>query len=153
MAYWVWDPVFSVGIDVIDQQHKRLIEYINELNNALRYNDKQKVQTVLLHLIDYTMSHFSFEESLMQAAGYAMLEPHKKVHESFIRRIDFFKERFQNGEDVTRQLMTELQIWLINHIQHDDKDYKEIVTAMLDKKHVNAEHESWIKSLTDKFFK
>jgi hemerythrin len=155
MAYWVWDPAFSVGIAVIDQQHKRLIDYINELNNAQRYNDKAKVQTVLWNLIDYTISHFSFEESLMQEAGYAMFEAHKKVHEAFIKRIEFFQARYQNGEDMTRQLMNELQIWLTHHIQHDDKDYQQSVKAMLEKKQLKAEHatnEGWIKSLVDKFF-
>lgn len=156
MAYWVWDPVFSVGIAVIDNQHKQLIEYINELNSALRYNDTQKVETVLSSLIDYTLSHFSFEENLMKQAGYAMFESHKKVHEAFIKRIDFFKERLFNGENITRQLMTELQVWLLNHIQHDDKDYKQSVIAMLEKREIaaakNTAQEGWLKGLVDTFF-
>ncbi len=86
-----------------------------------------------------------------------MLEPHKKVHESFIKRIDFFKERSLNGEEITRQLMNELQIWLINHIQHDDKDYQEAVIDMLEKKQISAAkqtaNEGWLKTLTDMFFK
>ncbi|NCB55450.1 MAG: bacteriohemerythrin, partial [Epsilonproteobacteria bacterium] len=73
MAYWVWEPAFSVGIAVIDNQHKRIIDYINELNNALVYRDSEKAKEVLSYLVDYTLSHFSFEESLMQEAGYAML--------------------------------------------------------------------------------
>ncbi len=157
MAYWVWEPAFSVGIAVIDNQHKRIIDYINELNNALVYRDSEKAKEVLSYLVDYTLSHFSFEESLMQEAGYAMLEPHKKVHESFIKRIDFFKERSLNGEEITRQLMNELQIWLINHIQYDDKDYQEAVIDMLEKKQISAAkqtaNEAWLKTLADMFFK
>ncbi len=146
-----------MGIAVIDNQHKRIIDYINELNNALVYRDSEKAKEVLSYLVDYTLSHFSFEESLMQEAGYVMLEPHKKVHESFIKRIDFFKERSLNGEEITRQLMNELQIWLINHIQHDDKDYQEAVIDMLEKKQISAAkqtaNEGWLKTLTDMFFK
>jgi hemerythrin len=78
MAYWRWDPAYSVGIAVIDEQHKRIIEYINELNKATLYQDNQKVASVLLHLVDYTISHFSFEESLMEEANYTMLEAHKR---------------------------------------------------------------------------
>ncbi len=44
MAYWVWEPAFSVGIAVIDNQHKRIIDYINELNNALVYRDSEKAK-------------------------------------------------------------------------------------------------------------
>ena len=157
MAYWVWDPSFSVGIEIIDNQHKRIIEYINELGVASQYGDQQKVYNVLLGLIDYTISHFSFEESLQEQAGYPMLEPHKKVHQAFIRRIEFFKERYEGGEDVTKQLMSELQIWLINHIQHDDSDYTDDVKAMLDKKKHGAseqeEQKGWLSSMVNKFFK
>lgn len=157
MGHWKWDPAFSVGIEVIDNQHKRIIEYINELATASTYRDKEKVHTILLSLIDYTVSHFSFEESLMQEAGYTMLEPHKRVHGAFIERINFFKKRYENGEDIAKQLMMDLQIWLINHIQHDDTDYKEIVQAMLQKRQI-IPNESWIKdkwltALVGKFFK
>lgn len=159
MAYWKWEPAFSVGIAVIDNQHKRIIEYINELNTVSMYNnhDKEKVRIVLLELIDYTESHFSFEESLMQEAGYSMVTAHKQVHIAFIERIIFFKERYQNGEDIAKQLMIELQIWLVNHIQHDDTDYKEVVQAMLQKKQIapmeSQIKDGWLTTLINKFFK
>lgn len=159
MAYWKWEPAFSVGIAVIDNQHKRIIEYINELNTVSMYNnhDKEKVHIVLLELIDYTESHFSFEESLMLEAGYSMIEAHKQVHIAFIERIIFFKERYQNGEDIAKQLMIELQIWLVNHIQHDDTDYKEVVQAMLQKKQIapmeSQIKDGWLTTLIYKFFK
>lgn len=157
MAYWRWNSAYSVGIAVIDDQHKRIIEYINELNNALAFQNRDKVHDVLLQLVDYTMSHFSFEESLMEEAGYPILEPHKDVHNAFIKRINFFKERFENGEDITKQLMMDLQMWLINHIQHDDNDYKTVVQAMLEKKEItpseNTIHSKWLKKLITQFFK
>lgn len=157
MSYWKWDPAFSVGIAVIDNQHKRIIEYINELSTVNMYQNKEKVHTILIALIDYTESHFLFEESLMQEAGYSMVEPHKKVHFAFIERINFFKERYEKGEDIAKQLMMDLQIWLINHIQHDDTDYKEIVQAMLQKKQIALMEGQikggWLATLRDKFFK
>ena len=157
MAHWKWDPAFSVDITVIDNQHKRIIDYINELGTVSMYHNKDKVHTVLVSLIDYTLSHFSFEESLMQEAGYSMLEAHKKVHFAFIERINFFKERYENGEDIAKQLMMDLQIWLVNHIQHDDTDYKEIVQTMLQKKQIAPMEgqikDGWLTTLIDKFFK
>lgn len=157
MAYWVWDASFSVGIEVIDNQHKRIIEYINELNTASRFNDMQKVHTILLHLADYTVSHFSFEESLMEQAKYPMLEPHKQVHQAFINRVGFFKERYENKEDVTKQLMAELQIWLTNHIKHDDNDYIKDVQKMLKEKAeatlVKNNRKAWLTELLGKYFK
>lgn len=158
MAYWRWDPVYSVGIAVIDNQHKRIIEYINELSHIATYeSDNQVVHDVIFKLLDYTVSHFSFEESLMEEAKYPLLEPHKKVHEAFIERINFFKERFENGEDISKQLMLELQMWLINHIQHNDTDYAQVVQHMLEKKKITPEKDdetksTWLKSLVNNVF-
>ena len=158
MAYWIWNASFSVGIAVIDEQHKRLIDYINELNTSLCYHDKYRVKEVLEGLIDYTKSHFSFEESLMNQADYAHFEAHRQTHEAFIKRIDFFKERYENGEDISKQLMDELQIWWTHHIQSEDKAYQKIVTEMLAKKEIVAASEStaqskWLQALKTKFFK
>lgn len=140
MRYWKWDPAYSVDIAVIDNQHKRIIEYINELSKVSTYNaDLYTVQNIIFKLLDYTVSHFCFEESLMEEAGYPLLEPHKKVHEAFIERINFFKERFENGENITKQLMLELQMWLIHHIQDNDTDYKESVQKMLQKKNLTLQ--------------
>ena len=156
---WSWEPKYSVGIEVIDHQHKQLIEYINELSIAGAYKsfeNRQRVQDVLTKLVDYTISHFSFEEELMEDAGYGMLAPHIKVHEAFVERVAFFKERFDNGEDITKQLITDLQMWLINHIQRDDADYKDIVKKALLKKNISpnekAKKDKWLSSLVKKFF-
>lgn len=158
--YWKWEPSYSVGIEVIDHQHKKLIEYMNELSIAGMYKsfeNRKKVQDVLEKLVDYTVSHFSFEEQLMEDAGYPILEPHKKVHESFVKRVAFFKERFENGEDITKQLIMDLQLWLINHIQQDDADYKDLVQKALLKKQISpsdeAKKDKWLSSLVKKFFK
>lgn len=154
MAHWKWDPAFSVGIESIDEQHKRIIEYINELCVASMYRDKAQVKSVLLALMEYTVSHFSFEESLMEEAGYAMLDSHKQAHSAFIRRMHFFTERFESGQDIAKELRLELQIWLINHIQQDDTDYQKIVQSMLEKKYmVPVEKEKWLIKLKDRFFK
>ena len=156
MSYWKWDPSFSVGIAVIDDQHKRIIAYINELGTISIYHDKAKIRAVLEALKDYTVSHLAFEESLMEEAEYPNLEAHKQIHLAFIERILFFKERYESGEDISRQLMMDLQMWLINHIQHEDADYKEAVLAMLHTKQVapmeSPQKEGWLTAHMHKFF-
>lgn len=131
MTNWKWDSSLSIGIDTIDAQHKKIIQYINDLNIAFVYNKMYMIEEVLDKLIDYTQVHFSFEEQLMEKAGFSSLELHKKSHDAFIDRIIFFKERYENGENIAKQLRNDLQLWLINHIQHDDVDYKEPVQKML----------------------
>jgi hemerythrin len=127
MAYLVWSDVLETGIDVIDDQHKRIVEYINELHDARATDDKQKIGDVIDELVDYTVSHFAFEESLMEQAGYPFLTPHQRVHQLFINKVSGFVQRYQDGEEVSGDLLNMLQRWLVNHIKSEDGDYVEVV--------------------------
>lgn len=131
MAYWEWNSSYEIGINVIDRQHERLVSYINELHEAMITKNHTKVPEVLAALYNYTVSHFAYEEALMEQAGYTLIEPHKKVHESFIKTIGMYAQMYKNDNDISGKLMAELQIWLTNHILHDDKDYSESVKEMI----------------------
>ncbi len=143
--YWQWDPSLSVGIGVIDNQHQRIVEYINELADAMERKDRTAVGHILDGMIDYTLTHFAFEESLMERAGYPIVTEHKLVHQSFAKRMTDYKKRFNEGGDITRALFSDLQMWLTNHIKRDDKDYTLSVRKVLEEK-------SWISKTLSKFF-
>ena len=127
MAHLKWSNSLDTGIGVIDEQHKRIVDYINELYDAQQSLDKKLVGDVIEELVDYTVSHFAFEESLMKQASYPFLKPHKKVHALFVKKVNEYVERFQAGEDVTEDLINMLQRWLVNHIRNEDGDYTEAV--------------------------
>ncbi len=127
MEKMVWSSELDTGINIIDEQHKRIVGYINELVELKDHPDLGKVGVVIDELVDYTISHFSFEESIMEDAGYPLLSPHKKIHALFIKKIGIIIERFKNGRDVVDDLLHLLQKWLINHIKNEDGDYIDIV--------------------------
>ena len=127
MQHIKWASDLDTGILVIDNQHKRIVEYINKLIDAQVTHDKEQISNVLNELIDYTLSHFTFEESLMEEARYPFIKAHKRVHQLFVKRIGDYVQRFKMGEDITDELLNTLQAWLINHIKSDDNDYVEIV--------------------------
>lgn len=118
-----WTADMCTGIDVIDKQHMQLVDYINDLDRANQTGDRQGIQSVLDALVDYTVSHFAFEEGLQEEAGYKYCKPHKRVHELFIRRIGEYCDRFKAGEPVAEELHKTLSAWLVNHIKRDDADY------------------------------
>lgn len=144
MAYWAWNQSLSVGLDVIDGQHRRIVDYINELDVARHENDRDKVTQVLVGLVDYTQTHFAFEEDLMSQAGYPLSSSHKKVHDAFVKHIAKYVTEHESGRDVTRKLLSELQVWLTNHIRNDDRDYAPFAAKSMNK--------SWIKKTLTKFF-
>ena len=148
MALLVWQDDLNIGIEVIDNQHKRIVEMLNHLHVAQQGLQRLAVAEVIDELVDYTMSHFAFEEELMEEAGYPFCAAHKRVHEIFGKRVSDYRLRFQAGEDVT----TMLSRWLFNHIRGDDKAYAESVKHHLNQ--LTREHQggSWLGRTLKRFF-
>lgn len=153
MAYLHWSNDLNTGIEVIDNQHKRIVDYINELDSASETGNAAAVNHVLGQLVDYTISHFSFEEELQQRANYPFLKAHKRVHEMFKKHVVEFQQRAKKGEDVTAELLSMLRIWLVNHIKGDDADYVETVVKSLGiEVKISAPTGGWLGSALKKFF-
>jgi len=124
-----WTNDLDTGIDIIDHQHRQIVDFINQLEEAKSGNDKAKIKEIVDACVDYTLSHFAFEESLQEEAGYQYCKPHKKVHELFTRKVAEYQQRVSLGDDVADELHGMLARWLINHIKRDDADYVGAVKA------------------------
>lgn len=151
MAHIKWTDDLNTNIQVIDSQHHRIVEYINNLDDISASDDRAKVEQVLNELVDYTLSHFAFEESLMEDAHYSFINGHKRVHLLFVKRVGDFQQRFKMGEDITGELLTVLKSWLINHIKSDDNDYVAIVKSNMENVNVSKD-EGWLSRSVKKFF-
>jgi len=126
-----WTPDLDTGIDIIDLQHRRIVDFINDLEVAHGSKDPEKIKRLVDDCVDYTLSHFAFEESLQEDAAYQYCKAHKKTHELFSRRIFEYQERLAQGDDVAEELHGLLSRWLINHIKTDDAHYVSVVKASL----------------------
>ena len=126
-----WTADLDTGIPLIDQQHRRIVDFINHLEVAKNAGDKEAVKQIVYDCVDYTLSHFAFEESLQEEAGYAYCKPHKKVHELFARKVSEYQKRMDLSDDVAEELHATLARWLVNHIKRDDADYVESVRASM----------------------
>jgi hemerythrin len=149
----LWSTDLNTGIDVIDSQHKRIVDYINQLGDAIRQQNRTSVGSVLDELVDYTLSHFSFEENLQEVSGYKNAKTHKAVHELFVKRLARYMSKHQAGEDVASQLHAMLSTWLIQHIQRDDMAYvSQAKTSMV---HIieNKKESNWLSRSLGRFFK
>lgn len=146
--YFQWSDRLDTGIVEIDSQHRAIADYINALYDAKKTNDQSEVEGVLSGLVDYTVNHFSFEEQLMEEAGYAFLKAHQRVHQLFINRIAEYKERFSQGEDISEELLKLLSNWLGNHIEQEDRGYLSSVSNVTS----NESKSSWVSGLVKKIF-
>ncbi|RRN79123.1 bacteriohemerythrin [Pseudoxanthomonas sp. SGD-10] len=143
-----WQDELDTGIDVIDQQHRRILAMINQLSERT----PQRAGEVLADLVDYAQSHFAFEEELMEAAGYPLADAHRRVHELFARRVARYQERHQAGEDVIAKLRDMLSVWLFNHIRNDDKAYAGQVRRYLDEFARSQAGGGWIAAALKRLF-
>lgn len=148
-----WTKDLNTGIEVLDNQHRRIVDYINQLGAAIKGSDRALVGAVLNELVDYTISHFAFEESLQEEAGYQYAKPHKAVHEVFIKRVAKFQEKHDAGEDVAPQLHAMLSTWLVHHIKRDDMAYVKEVNASISRIVENKKEGNWLSRSLGRFFK
>ena len=128
MALIEWTDDFSVGVEVFDDDHKILIGMINELHEALNEGrGLDLVEDIFDRLEDYTNTHLSSEESLMESTGYAGYEEHKLAHEDWIKKLQEFKDKYQNeGLILADVAMNQfLHSWLVDHIRGVDLLYKD----------------------------
>lgn len=152
MPYMVWHDDLDTGIKVIDNQHKRIVEMINHLHDAMDHGDRKQLSDILDELVDYTLSHFTFEESLMEDAHYEFTRAHKRVHEVFVKRVSDYRLRFRAGEDIGAELLHTLSHWLFNHIRNDDKAIVDSVRRHMHEMG-SGEHEGgWLSRSLKRFF-
>lgn len=120
-----WNDSLSVGIGSIDKQHMVLIDLINELYREMNSDNGQPViGKALGKLIEYTETHFQFEEKLFAKHNYQDKNAHEEVHRKLVAQVIDFQKKFKQGDaDVSLELMEFLKDWLINHIKKTDKQY------------------------------
>ena len=81
MAIIKWEQNLSVGVDKFDTHHKKLVDLINKLHDAMSTGKgAETIGSVLDDLIKYTQYHFAEEEKLMTLHKYPDLEKHKAEH-------------------------------------------------------------------------
>lgn len=120
-----WDSSFETGIATIDGHHRVLFDMVNELHNAMQQKrSKEAIGQILNSLIDYTGSHFAFEENAFRSTNYPQEAAHKQLHAKLVGQVLELKGQFEGGQAVLTQSVIEfLQGWLINHIKGEDKHY------------------------------
>jgi hemerythrin-like metal-binding protein len=125
MTLITWMDDFSVNIKEIDNQHRQLIEIVNQLHRAMREGkSSQMINDIINRLIDYTQYHFETEERLMEAYNFPGYVHHKAEHAKLTRQVQEFQRQYrQNPMGLSVQLLNFLKSWVADHILQTDKQY------------------------------
>lgn len=122
MPFISWSDKFSIGVQQIDSQHKRLFDLVNSVYEHAHSDSAKDVITKSLNeLIDYTEYHFSEEESFMLKQEYIRFDQHKLAHDNLREQVSEFKSAFAQGRGDITGFVKFLFEWLTKHIMDQDK--------------------------------
>lgn len=135
----IWSEKFEVGYKRIDDQHRELINIINDLHEAesgdLSIPEvKDKFKIILKRTVDYATYHFATEEKIMKAVHYKSFKEHISKHREFSSKVLEEVIKYTNGENVDMEdFIVYLRDWLFSHILGDDKAFVDELKLILEK--------------------
>jgi hemerythrin len=128
-----WSQSLAVGVDLIDDQHKKMFEMADQLFEAGRNRKAgEYIVQMFKFLEDYTKKHFKDEEEYMMSIQYPEYGTQKKMHDDFIRQLDALKKKYEQSGSNIAVIMEANQMvlnWLTNHISRQDKKIGEFANS------------------------
>lgn len=120
-----WHDGMSVGVEELDNDHRTLIDLLNQLTGADRRHDRINLESVLDELVDYTVFHFEREEALMAAAGFPDGDAHRLMHRLLTDQVMTIRRRLMTAPErgLGDHVMEFLSHWLADHIMKADMRY------------------------------
>jgi hemerythrin len=122
-----WSPTYSVGVALIDNQHKGLLKLTNDLYNHCigdPESEREYFKSVIHEAVNYVKIHFATEEKIMLRTAFPGYVEHKKEHDSFVLSILEHVKNYDEHKTMTLIAFTHyLKNWILTHIAVSDKQY------------------------------
>ncbi|MFK7827078.1 MAG: bacteriohemerythrin [Oligoflexales bacterium] len=122
----IWKSDLDIGIENMNNQHKKLIDLMGILyDNNEKSVDKKVLEKNMSDLFDYTVRHFKEEEKYLESNDYSGLPTHKIIHQDLLAKLKTHYESFQNGDNtnISDEVFVFLNFWLSSHIKGIDMKY------------------------------
>jgi hemerythrin len=117
----IWSDKISVGVGVIDTEHKDLFDAINDLHIAvIGHEDRASISSLLIRVVEGTRAHFASEETLMEIVKYNGRALHALKHQYLQDQIDALVARYNRGIDLNEHSLIFIRDWFIPHILEAD---------------------------------
>lgn len=129
-----WTEDLSVGVELIDSQHKIWFDKADQLFQAGK-NGKAKdfIAQMLEFLDEYTKKHFNDEEQYMRSINYPEYDTQKRLHTGFIEELANLKKEFEeSGGNIVIIINANQMVvnWLTKHISNEDKKIGKYVKGL-----------------------
>lgn len=122
-----WKEEYSIGVEDIDKEHKRLFKIITKL---LAFGDEEKknqwaCQEGIKYFKEHAIKHFADEEKYMRSVNYAGLETHRHLHQGFRKNtlpaLEEELERTNYSPEAMEHFIGVCTGWLIGHTLTEDR--------------------------------
>jgi hemerythrin len=135
-----WSSTFECGIKLIDEQHKGLVNLVNEMFSHVTGDDEEEreyLNKILQEAVKYVRVHFATEERILTSTRFKGYAEHKKAHDTFILAVADNIKSFASGKRLPLVSFSRfLKDWVLSHIAVMDKQYfeyfKKIATRKAD---------------------
>lgn len=118
---------YLTGIESIDEEHKALVQILDELHYLVSSDDSDdkydKILNLLKHFRNCIQVHFKNEEEYMASIQYEELEVQQLAHEVFVARLELMNldEFDATGQNELEEYVEAMTEWLVAHLIHMDK--------------------------------
>lgn len=132
MDYFIWDDEkYSVGDPLLDQQHRQVLEMINELIGLVvqQEADQERILELLLRMNEYAAQHFHKEEQRLDQVDYIALHQQRASHERYTEQISEWVVQFESGRVDFVSLLDFVRRWWEQHILVEDMAFKAVLEA------------------------
>ncbi len=131
-----WSDELSVDIKEVDEQHSRVVGFVNELQRAIKHQQGRAVSLdIIARLTEYTRTHFLFEENLMHVTNYPDSNKHRQQHQGLLNSVAALQKKLvEEDVPITEEHLYFLKNWLSHHICESDRTFGDYFQAMNVKK-------------------
>ena len=122
MSLLEWKPEYSVGIASMDDEHREMIDLINDVYAKLgTSSDPDDIEEGLENIYSTISLHFALEERIMREQSYAEYPEHKEDHEDLLDEIRDLMDEFIADQDAGGRLLKKrLSDWFARHFASFD---------------------------------
>jgi len=131
-----WNNSYATGNVLVDSEHKEIFVLVQKVLDATFTSRKEKIDTAINFLVNYTLKHFGHEERMMQESAYPQMSQHKTQHKNFAESVTAMKQKIEKLGDtlqVSNEINSTVVDWLVEHVMGSDM-------------HLAAHYKEWQKN-------
>jgi len=123
ISYIKWEPKYSVGVEILDEQHRKLFDIVNDLIDEIEMGSNHLLP-VIGDLVAYISVHFKQESIVMMESNYPGFMKHSREHRDFTEKVQAFLQNYEQGDaELGLKMIVFLKEWIFNHTTRLDIEY------------------------------